>query len=230
MALAHEARSLNPDAPEPAFLLCCLLLARQDPEANALLGTLAAFNDFAPGWEELGHTLLKQQPAAAQVAFGRAAEAYTAMEARTPSAALAYQLGRALRQSGQLTSARDAMLRATTRDPAASHAWFTLGLICQDLGDGPGAIRAFRGALAAQPDFHEAAFNLGVACQEGGDLDAALGRLRARLASAPGRIWPDRAVFGFTRRRAALAASLRPAPGPRRPGLSGNFCGIPPAS
>ncbi len=204
MALAREARSLDPDAPEPAFLLCCLLLAGQDPEANALLGTLAAFSDFAPGWEELGHALRQRQPAAARVAFGRAAEAYATMEAQNPSAALAYQLGRALRQSGQLTSARDAMLRAAARDPSASHAWFTLGLICQDLGDGPGAIRAFRAALAARPDFHEAAFNLGVACQDGGDLETALdayalawrlrpdafGRIAQSLISpGVGRLW-----------------------------------------
>lgn len=204
MALAREARSLDPDAPEPAFLLCCLLLARQDPAANALLGTLAAFSDFAPGWEELGHALLTQQPAAAQVAFGRAAVAYADREAQAPSAALAYRLGMVLRQAGRLPAARDAMQRATACDPSASQAWFTLGLICQDLGDGPGATRAFRAALAARPNFHEAAFNLGVACQEGGDLDEALdayalawrlrpdafGRIAQSLVSpGTGRLW-----------------------------------------
>ncbi len=204
MALARAARSLDPDAPEPAFLLCCLLLARQDPAANALLGTLAAFGDFAPGWEELGHALLTQQPAAGRIAFGRAATAYAAMESYTPSAVLAYRLGMVLRQARQLPAARDAMQRATTRDPSASHAWFTLGLICQDLRDDPGATRAFRAALAARPDFHEAAFNLGVACQEGGDLNAALdayalawrlrpdafGRIAQALVSPGiGRLW-----------------------------------------
>lgn len=204
MALAREARSLEPNAPEPAFLLCCLLLARQDPAANALLGTLAAFSDFAPGWEELGHALSTRQPAAAQVAFDRAAAAYAAMESRTPSAALAYRLGAVLRQARHLPAARDAMRRAATRDPAAPHPWFTLGLICQDLGDSPGAIAAFRAALAARPDFHEAAFNLGVACQEGGDMDSALdayalawhlrpdafGRIAQSLVSpGVGRLW-----------------------------------------
>lgn len=204
MALAREARSREPDAPEPAFLLCCLLLARHDPAANALLGTLAAFNDFAPGWEELGDALRQRQPAAAQVAFGRAAAAYAALEVCTPSAALAYQLGRALRQIGQLPAARDAMQRATARDPSASHAWFNLGLICQDLSDCPGATRAFRAALAARPGFHEAAFNLGVAYQESGDLDAALdayalawrlrpdafGRIaQALISPSVGRLW-----------------------------------------
>lgn len=204
MALARKARSLDPEAPEPAFLLCCLLLAQQDPAANTLLGILTAFSDFAPGWEELGHALLTRQPAAARVAFGRAAAAYTAMETRTPSAALAYRLGMMLRQAGQLPAARNAMQRATARDPSASYAWFALGLICQDLGDASGAIQAFRATLAARPDFHEAAFNLGVACQEGGDLDAALnayalawrlrpdafGRIAQALASpGVGRLW-----------------------------------------
>lgn len=204
LALAQEARSRAPDAPEPAFLLCSLLLARQDPAANALLGALSAFGGFAPGWEELGHALLTQQPAAAQVAFGRAAAAYAGMEARTPSAALAHRLGTALRQAGRLPEARDAMRRAVARDPSAAQSWFSLGLMCQDLRDGSGAIAAFRAALAARPDFHEAAFNLGVACQESGDLEAALdayalawrlrpdafGRIAQALVSpGVGRLW-----------------------------------------
>ena len=202
--MAQEARSQAPDAPEPAFLLCSLLLARRDPAANALLGTLSAFEGFAPGWEELGHALAAQQPAAAQVAFGRAAEAYAAMEARTPTAALAHRLGTALRQAGRLSEARDAMRRAVTRDPSGAQAWFSLGVLCQDLHDGPGAAEAFRAALAARPDFHEAAFNLGVACQEEGYLEAALdayavawrlrpeafGRIAQALVSpGVGRLW-----------------------------------------
>jgi len=204
LALAQEARARAPDAPEPAFLLCSLLLTRRDPAANALLGTLSAFGGFAPGWEELGHALLVQQPAAAQVAFDRAAEAYAAMEARTPTAPLAHRLGTALRAAGRLPEARDAMRRAVTRDPSAAQAWFSLGVLCQDLHDGSGAAEAFRAALVARPDFHEAAFNLGVACQEGGDLHAALdayalawrlrpeafGRIAQALASpGVGRLW-----------------------------------------
>ena len=202
--MAQDARSQAPDAPEPAFLLCSLLLARRDPAANALLGTLWAFEGFAPGWEELGHALAASRPAAAQVAFGRAAEAYAAMEARTPTAALAHRLGTALRHAGRLSEARDAMRRAVTRDPSGPQAWFSLGVLCQDLHDGPGATEAFRAALAARPDFHEAAFNLGVACQEGGDLHAALdayalawrlrpeafGRIAQALVSpGVGRLW-----------------------------------------
>lgn len=204
LALAQEARSRAPDAPEPAFLLCALLLARRHPAANALLGTLSAFGGFAPGWEELGHALLAQQPAAARVAFGRAADAYRAMEAQTPTAAVAYRLGTALRHAGRLPKAREAVQRATARDPSAPQAWFSLGLLCQDLHDHPGSVEAFRAALAARPDFHEAAFNLGVAYQEGGDLHAALdayalawrlrpdafGRIAQALASpGVGRLW-----------------------------------------
>lgn len=180
------------------------MLAGRDPAANALLGTLSAFAGFAPGWEELGHALLAQQPAAARVAFGRAAEAFAVMEARTPTAALARRLGTALRAAGRLAEARDALRRAVARDPSASQAWFSLGVLCQDLHDGPGATEAFRAALAARPDFHEAAFNLGVACQEGGDLHAALdayalawrlrpdafGRIAQALVSpGVGRLW-----------------------------------------
>ena len=139
-----------------------------------LLGTLSAFAGFAPGWEELGHALLPQQPAAAQVAFGRAAEAYAAEEARAGAAGVSHRLGTALRDAGQRAEAREAMRRAVKRDPASAQAWFSLGVVCQDLHDGSGATEAFRAALAARPDFHEAAFNLGVACQEAGGLSAAL--------------------------------------------------------
>ena len=84
------------------------------------------------------------------------------------------------------------------------HAWFALGLVCQDLGDAAGAVPAFRAALRAEPGLHEAAFNLGVACQDCGDLGGAMdayarawrlrpasfGRVAQALASGRvGRVW-----------------------------------------
>lgn len=204
LALAREAQSRHPDAPEPAFLLCCLLLDGHDPAANLLLPRLERHPEFAPGWEELGETLLAEHPGAAQVAFGRAAEAYAAMEARAPQAATAWRLGLVLRRLGRFRDARDALRRATAREPAAAHAWFALGLVCQDLGEHPDAAQAFRAALGERPGFHEAAFNLGVASQDCGliadALDAyatawrlrpeAFGRIAQALASARvGRVW-----------------------------------------
>lgn len=204
LPLARAAQRQAPGEAAPAFLLCILLLQRQDPEANTLLAALEAFPGFAPGWDRLGHALQPRQPAAARIAFGRAAHAYAAQEAASPTADLAHRLGLALRWAGDLPGARAALERATSRGPALAQAWFTLGLLCQDLGDPGAAVPAFRGALAARPGFHEAAFNLGVALQEAGDLDAALdayarawrlrpdslGRIAQALASPrAGRLW-----------------------------------------
>ncbi len=204
LALARDARARLPGEPEPLFLLCCLLLDRHDAAANDLLPLLEDFPGFAPGWEDIGQALLAGHEDAARIAFGRAAEGYAAMEARRPGAAIVCRLGMVLRRLGRLQAARDALCRATARDPAAAHAWFALGLVCQDSGDDPGAAEAFRAALSAQPDLHEAAFNLGVACQgcgaPGEAMDAyarawrlrpdTFGRIAQALSSgAAGRIW-----------------------------------------
>ena len=109
-----------------------------------------------------------------------------------------------LRRLDRLPEAREALRRATERDPSAAPAWFTLGVLCQDLRDEAGAAQAFRAALRARPDLHEAAFNLGVACQECGAMEEAMdayarawrlrpgsfGRIAQALASAAiGRVW-----------------------------------------
>jgi tetratricopeptide (TPR) repeat protein len=204
LALARAARAAAPAEPAAAFLLCMVLLHRRDPEATTLLGALERFADYAPGWEELGQTLAARHPAAAAVAWHRAAQGYAAAEAATPTAAAAFRLARVLRQLDDRAAARDALQRATLRDPSLAEAWFALGLVFQDLGDAAAAIRAFAASLSTQPDFHEAAFNLGVAHQEAGDLEAALdayahawrlrpgsfGRIAQALVSpAVGRLW-----------------------------------------
>ena len=204
VALARQAHRDAPHAPEAAFLLCCLLLNAQNAEASTLLATLEQFPSFAPGWEELGHALTPRHGVAARIAFRRAAKAYATMEQADPRADIAYRLGRCLARLGQTNVAREAMQRATQRDPAASQAWFSLGLLCQDLADCKGAVTAFQAALAARPDFHEAAFNLGVASQESGDMDGAMdayavawrlrpssfGRIAQALVSpGTGRLW-----------------------------------------
>jgi len=201
--LARRAARLAPDAPEPAFLLCGLLLEAGDPDAGALLPRLEAFPGHAPGWQGLGAALLAAaQPEAAAIAFARAvaadpallsahlgaasaqaalrrfaaaATAYAAAEALAPRARdIPYRRGLCLRQAGQTEAARSAFARAVQLDPAFAPAWFSLGLLHQDAHAPDKAAEAYRAALAAQPDFHEAALNLGIACQDAGDLDAAL--------------------------------------------------------
>ncbi len=202
--LARRAGAAAPAEPGPAFLLCLLLLERRDPEANAWLARLDRFPTYGPGWEALGRSLAALHPAAAQIAFERAAAAYEAAETASPDADLAHRLGVIRRQLGDLAGARAALQRATARDPAHAPAWFLLGLLRQDDRDLAGAAQAFRAALAARPDYHEAEFNLAVVLQEAGDLDAALdhyarawrlrpesfGRVAQALVSpAVGRLW-----------------------------------------
>ena len=204
LALARVARTKAPAEAAPFFLVCILLLERQDAEANVLLPSLERFPGYAPGWERLGHTLLAMRPDAARIAFARAAQGYAATEAATADANAAYRLGNMLRQLGDLENARGAMQRATLRDPALAEAWFALGLLQQDLGDTQAAIQAFAAAFAARPSYHEAAFNLGVAHQEVGAMEPALtayaqawrlrpdslGRIaQALVSSQVGRLW-----------------------------------------
>ena len=88
--------------------------------------------------------------------------------------------------------------------PGDGRAWFALGLVCEDLRDTPGAIRAYRRSIEARPDFPEAHVNLGLNLQNAGDLDAAMdsyrramrlrpdtfGRIAQALTSAKkGRLW-----------------------------------------
>lgn len=204
LALARAARRAGPGQAAPAFLLCILLLERGAPEASSLLGMLDGFPGYPAGWERLGRALQPRQPAAARVAFVRAAQGYAALEAEAALSGAAHRMGVALRAAGDLPGARAALERAVARDPSLAAAWFTLGLVCQDQGDAAPAITAFQSALAARPGFHEAAFNLGAALQEARRLDDALdayaaawrlrpdslGRIAQALASpASGRIW-----------------------------------------
>lgn len=235
LALARAARRAGPGQAAPAFLLCILLLERGDPEASALLGMLDGFPGYPAGWERLGRALQPRQPAAARVAFVRAAQGYAALEAEAALSGAAHRMGVALRAAGDLPGARAALERAVARDPSLAAAWFTLGLVCQDQGDAAPAITAFQSALAAWPGFHEAAFNLGVALQEARRLDDALdayaaawrlrpdslGRIAQALASpAAGCVWLhpgalQRDLFARAEAAGAAAASggaARPRP------------------
>lgn len=214
IALAEQAVAAHPDEPAPWFLLCRLLLLARDERAAALLPRLERFPSFAPGWEEIGTTLLSQsKPAAAHVAFARAiahapdrarahlgraaafeaerrhadaAAALARAEALMPDAwELAYRRGLMLRECGALAEACEALERATAHPEASATAWHALGITCQDLDDAPAAVSAYRRALALRADFHEAALNLGAALQDAGDFDAALDAYAIAYRLAP---------------------------------------------
>ena len=190
---ARQALAAAPDAPEPLFALCALLLGQGDASANDLLPKLERFRTYAPGWLRLGEALFAARHMdAAAIAFGR-------VLAAEPANALGHAgQGRCLREQGRLKEAAAAFERAVTVMPGFAKAWFLLGLVRDDLG-APDAAAAYRAALDVDPSLHEAALNLGIACQEANDIDGALlaygqafktrpeslGRIAHALSSSP---------------------------------------------
>ena len=165
----ERAGRLAPDRPEPAFLACVTLIESRDGKARSVLeDLLLCFPNFVDGWREIGKALHKSgQPETAVLAFARAAESSAnpmdyarlgaALQAinRPREAIVSFQraleaapdlvearvaLGACLRQTGEPQSARVALERAVTLRPTDGRAWFTLGLVCEDLRDTPGAI------------------------------------------------------------------------------------------
>lgn len=176
---ARAALAATPDAPEPLFALCALLLGQGDVSANDLLPKLERFRTYAPGWLRLGDALLTAKHTdAAAIAFGR-------VLAAEPANALGhFGQGRCLREQGRLPEAATAFERAVALKPAFAKAWFLLGLIRDDLG-GRDADMAYRAALDADPSLHEAALNLGIACQEANDIEGALVAYGQALKTRP---------------------------------------------
>jgi predicted TPR repeat methyltransferase len=63
-----------------------------------------------------------------------------------------FDFARDLQLRGDLVAAADLLLQATELAPGFASAWFTLGEICQHLGERDDAIAAFRNARDADPD------------------------------------------------------------------------------
>lgn len=206
-AVTHlaDACRLAPELPEPAFLLCAVLLRLRSAEAGRLLEQLDhRFPDCAAGWREVGDTLSEAgKRDAALVCWSRAHRA-------EPSLATALRRGKLLRDLGRLAEATAVMEEAVALDPRSERAWFLLGLCRQDGRDFAGAAAAYRTALDLEPALAEAAVNLGTALQEAGDLGAAkaayaralrarpaaFGRIAQALATAPrGELWLDLAML-----------------------------------
>ena len=94
-------------------------------------------------------------------------------------------LGSCLRQIGDLPSARVELEGAVKIQPSNGRAWFALGLICDDLRDTLGAIRAYQRSIETMPDVPEAHVNLGLSLQNSGDLDAAMDSYRRAMRLRP---------------------------------------------
>src|SRR5258705_13401556 len=63
-----------------------------------------------------------------------------------------FEFARDLQLKGDLPAAADLLLQAIELAPNFVTAWFTLGVIREELGEGVAAIGAFRKAHAADPD------------------------------------------------------------------------------
>jgi len=219
-AYFRRASQLSPDRPEPAFLTCIILLERGDAEARSMLEELLRrFPDDVDGWRALGGALHKAgQLEAAAVAFARAVRASRnpsdqmrlgsvlqtlgrrgeaivafrrALEASPNLFDARLALGLCLRQGGEPELARIELERAVHTGAGDSRAWFALGLVCEDLRDSAGAIRAYRTSAELQPDTPETHVNLGLNLQQSGDLEAAMDSYRRAMrlrADSFGRI------------------------------------------
>ena len=63
-----------------------------------------------------------------------------------------FEFARDLQMKGDLPAAADLLLQATELAPNFTSAWFTLGQIREELGEGDAAIAAFRSARTTDPD------------------------------------------------------------------------------
>jgi len=99
-----------------------------------------------------------------------------------------FNLGRALKQQGNLDEAVPHYRRAIALDPRLAAAHNALGSALGSQGQVREAIREFRETLRLQPDNEEAHNNLGLALRMTGERDQALAEFTAALARKPD--WP----------------------------------------
>ena len=87
---------------------------------------------------------------------------------------------------GQIAEAAECLRRYVALVPDAAPQWHSLGVLCDALGDGDGALRAYSEAVRHDPQFVDAQLNLGVTLAELGRADEALLALERATALAPG--------------------------------------------
>ena len=210
----RRAWQASPGKPEALFCLCVAQLACADPEAQTTLGqALKLFPGYCEGWNEIGVVLRKaDQLDAAALAFARAANvsadashscnhgAVLLAQGRHRDAIAAFRkalaiapdyvaallpLAQSLRIIGEMAEARRLVERLAALQPGNGHAWFALGLVCDDGHDLASAIAAYRACIALQPQWPEAHVNLGMALQQAGELASAIQSYRAAVQVRP---------------------------------------------
>jgi tetratricopeptide (TPR) repeat protein len=206
----RRVRDLAPDKPEAFFQLGLAEIESADPTAPATLAALAErFPREADGWREIGAAFARlNRLEEAEAAFRRAANASAdpghavnlgrillargsfaeavaflrkALAAAPDRLDILAPLAQALRQTGAPQEARRCLMRLVERQPDNSTAFYTLGLVCDDLRDWPAAIAAYGRCVALRPDMPEAQVNLGLALQQVGEMDAAIACYRAAM-------------------------------------------------
>jgi tetratricopeptide (TPR) repeat protein len=173
-----------------------------DAYACAKLGAL----DVAEGQQERGLALLRRGlqhcPAAAHperyelllhlalaeaerdpsMAIGLYRQALVSPLAPRLTLAARLNLAALLLRLGQLESAEQLCLQATSVAPEISLGWYNLGLIRRRRGDIGGALTAYRQAAQLNPEHAETQQNLAVALLMGGDINGAREGFRRAIA------------------------------------------------
>ncbi|MBV8617630.1 MAG: tetratricopeptide repeat protein [Curvibacter sp.] len=203
-ARAHIATSLRLRPEHLPSRLLAARLARQAGQPEQALIELEAARALAPTDAELTRQLADACLEAGQPARAEALLRTLLEGPAGASAALGYELGRALRAQDRLDEAAQAFAGAVKADPALVPAWFALALVRQDLGQIDAAVAALGALLALDPAHDQAWLNLGLLQQAQGRCDEALssyaqahalqpasfGRIAHALCSQPhGRIW-----------------------------------------
>jgi Tfp pilus assembly protein PilF len=100
-------------------------------------------------------------------------------------AAQAYSAGIEAFKSGDLQGAKTQFTRATSADPKAYQAYYSLGVVQERLNELGSAQASYRQATVVVPDYEPAIFAFAVLLARGGKGDEAMDFLNARRASMP---------------------------------------------
>jgi len=130
--------------------------------------------------------------------------------AQDPNDAVAHFLVAAVHlHAGQRAAAREHLQRHTELQPNA-RGFYSLGMVCGQLGDVAAAKTAYEAAIARDPRHAEALTNLANIVVRGGDLATAEALLRRAVAAAPDLVNARRSLMAALKNQpAALVASVR---------------------
>jgi tetratricopeptide (TPR) repeat protein len=213
-AWLRRASEVAPDEPQALLPYALAQIESADPATGETLATLARrFPGQADGWRDIGMALMRvNQLEGAEAAFvraadaaddpahainlgrvrlarGRAAEAIAPLRravSRAPERLEAcLPLAQALRQVGLPLEALEHLQRLAAAQPGNALAFYTLGLVCGDLRDWQGAIKAYGRSIDLKPDMPEAHVNLGLALQQIGEWERAKACYRRAIQLRP---------------------------------------------